>query len=278
VGTAVVRRHHLYVSVLRLAITVLELDSCIRETHSVAIEGKVVLLRPCRNLFRRPVGSAGAVGPPPVPLLEEVLVLAFEFVVERDTPDAATLIPNLRLGISIGAVDLDVVGQFARLPEASVEDLPRPSGVLTPIRFEEVSTSVREYHNIVVPALQGDALQQAGCLEVIETLLRRPLASLLAENLLDVRDLDNAEGRDGRERVAFPAVQLVRPLPLAHDLALGPTRQVDVTCEQPALVVSPARTIATTARTPAAHLRIAAVPRFVIPRFVSIEHSSPFGR
>lgn len=115
-GTAVVRRHHLYVSVLRLAITVLELDPCVRETHAVAVAGQVVVLRPCRNLFRHPVGSAGAVGPPPVPLLEEVLVLAFELVVQHDTPDAATLVSNLRLGISTGAIDLDVVGQFTRLP------------------------------------------------------------------------------------------------------------------------------------------------------------------
>jgi hypothetical protein len=161
VGTAVVRRHHLYISVLRLAITVLELDSCIRETHSVAIEGKVVLLRPSGNLFRSPIGSAGAVGPPPVPLLEEVLVLAFELVVEHHTPGAATLVSNLPLGIPTGAIDLNVVGQFARLPQTGVEGLPRLSGVLTSIRFEKVSTSVREHHDIVVPALQRDALQQA---------------------------------------------------------------------------------------------------------------------
>jgi len=106
-------------------------------------------------------------------------------------------------------------------------------------------------------------------------LLHRRLASLLAENLLDVTDLDDAEGRDSREGGALPAIQLVGPLPLAYDLALGPARQVDVACEHPALVVSSARTIATTARSTAALLRIAALPRFVIPRVVSIEHSSP---
>jgi hypothetical protein len=160
VGTAVVRRHHLYVPVLLLAITVLELDPCVRETHSVAVAGQVVVLRPSGNLFRRPVGSAGAVGAPSVPLLQEALVLAFELVVEHDTPDAATLVSNLRLGISTGAINLVVVGQLARLSEARVERLPRLSGVLTPIRFEEVSTSVRERHDIVVPALQRDALHR----------------------------------------------------------------------------------------------------------------------
>lgn len=135
-GTAVVRRHHLYVSVLLLPITVLELDPYVRETHSVAVAGKVMVLRPRGNLFRRPIGSAGAVGPPSVPLLQEVLVLAFELVVEDDALDVSALVTNLRLDVAGRAVDLGVVGQLARLLEARVERLPRLASVLTPIRFE----------------------------------------------------------------------------------------------------------------------------------------------
>jgi hypothetical protein len=135
-GTAVVRRHHLYVSVLLLPITVLELNSCVRETHSVAVAGKAMVLRPRGNLFRRPIGSAGAVGPPSVPVLQEVLVLAFELVVEDDALDASALVTNLRLEVAVRAVDLGVVGQLARLLEAGVERLPRLASVLTPIRFE----------------------------------------------------------------------------------------------------------------------------------------------
>ena len=56
----------------------------------------------------------------PIPILREALVLAFELVVEHHAPDVAALLSNLRLGISTGAIDLDVVGQFARLPETSV--------------------------------------------------------------------------------------------------------------------------------------------------------------
>ena len=81
---------------------------------------------------------------------------------------------------------------------------------------------------------------------MIEALLRGRLASLL-EHLLDVTDLDNAEGRDGRERVAFPAIQLVGPLPLAHDLALGPAGQVHMPREHSTFVVSRARPFATAA-------------------------------
>ena len=179
-GTAVVRRHHFYVSVLLLAITVLELDPCVRETHSVAVAGKVVVLRPCGNLFGRPVGSAGAVGAPPVPLLQEVLVLAFELVVEDDALDASALVTNLRLDVAGRAVDLCVVGQLARLLEARVERLPRLASVLTPIRFEQVSASIREHDDVLVPSLQPGALQQTGRQKMIEAPLRGRLASLLA--------------------------------------------------------------------------------------------------
>jgi hypothetical protein len=120
--------------------------------------------------------------------------------------------------------------------------------VLTPIRFEEVSTSVSEHHDIVVPALQREALHQAACLKVVEALLRRPLASLLAKHLVDVTDLDDAEGRDGRERVAFPAIQLIRALPLAHDLPLGPARQIHMAGVHATCVASLARPFATVAR------------------------------
>ena len=235
------------VPVLALAVTVLELDPRVWEAHAVVVVGKVVVLRPGGDLLGRPVGPAGAVGPPAVPLLQELLVLAFELVVENDAQDAAALIANLRLGVAARTIDIGVMGQLARLLEPRVEHLPRLSGGLTPIRFEQISTSVRERHDVLVSPLQRDTLQQAGRLKVFQTLLRRPSASPVVEHLANVADLDDAEGRDGGEGVALPAIQLVGPRPLAHDLALGPARQVNVACEHPALVVSSARTIATTA-------------------------------
>jgi hypothetical protein len=137
--------------VLLLAITVLELDPCVRETHTVAIAGQVAVLRPCGNLFRRPVGSAGAICPSPVPLLQEVLVLAFELVVEDDAPDVAALVANLRLGVAARAIDLGVVGQLARLLETGIERLTQLASLFTPIRFEQVSASIREHDDVLVP-------------------------------------------------------------------------------------------------------------------------------
>jgi hypothetical protein len=119
--------------------------------------------------------------------------------------------------------------------------------VLTPIRFEQISNSVREYHDVLVSPLQRDALQQAGRLKMIEAPPRRPLAQLPSQHLLDVTGRDNAEGPDGGQRLALPVVQLVGLLSLAHDLTLGPARQVYMPREHAAFVVSAARTVTTTA-------------------------------
>jgi hypothetical protein len=217
-------RHHLNVSVLLLAITVLEFNPRVREAHAVVLAGQVVFLRPGGNLLWRSIGSAGAVGPSSVPLLEELLVFALKFAIEEDATDTAALVANLRLGVAAGAIDIGVVGQFARLLEPRVEHLPRLSGVLTPIRFEQSSTSVREHHDVLISPLQRDTLQQAGRLKVFQTLLRRPSASPIVEHLANVADLDDAEGRDSGEGGALRAIQLVGPPPLAYDLALGPAR------------------------------------------------------
>jgi hypothetical protein len=87
-----------------------------------------------------------------------------------------------------------------------------------------------------------------------------------------VTDLDNAVGRDGRERVTFPAIQLVGPLPLADDLALGPARQIQVAHERTAVVVSLARAFAATARSVAAIAGVVTVNWIAVPRVVSLKH------
>ena len=92
-----------------------------------------------------------------------------------------------------------------------------------------------------------DTLQQAGRLKVFQTLWRRPSASPVVEHLANVAHLDDAEGRDGGEGGALLAIQLVGPLPLAHDLALWSTRHVHLAREHASLVASPAGTFPTTA-------------------------------
>ena len=52
------------------AISALVLDPRIRKAHAVVFARKVAISRPGGYFLRRPVGSAGAVGPPAVPLLQ----------------------------------------------------------------------------------------------------------------------------------------------------------------------------------------------------------------
>jgi hypothetical protein len=80
--------------------------------------------------------------------LPELLVLALELVVEGDAPDAPSLAAETLFGPQVSPVDLTVVGQLARLPEASVELLAGVSSVLVilleTVSFKEVSAAARQ--------------------------------------------------------------------------------------------------------------------------------------
>ena len=78
-----------------------------------------------------------------------------------------------------------------------------------------VSTSVREHHDVLVRRSSGIRSNRPDAWKVFQTLLRRPSASPVVEHLANVAGLDDAEGRDGGEGGALPAIQLVGPLPLA---------------------------------------------------------------
>ena len=90
--------------------------------------------------LRFAVGPAVTVGSSPVTLLQELLVLALEFVVEDDAADPAAAGSEALLCTKEGAIDLGVVGEFARLSEAGVERLARFPVALQAIRLEQVAT------------------------------------------------------------------------------------------------------------------------------------------
>lgn len=78
---------------------------------------------PRGDFFSRAVGSAVAVGPTSIARLQELLVVALQFVVEHDAAHAPALAPEAFLRAPKGAVDLRVVRQLSRFPEACVEGL-----------------------------------------------------------------------------------------------------------------------------------------------------------
>jgi hypothetical protein len=85
--------------------------------------------------------------------VQEALIVALELVVEHDPPDPAATIPQSLLGALVGAIDLGVVRQLARLPETGPERLTglvRPVVAFVPVRFEQISPTVRQDHGAVV--------------------------------------------------------------------------------------------------------------------------------
>ena len=116
---------------------------------------QLVFPRPACDLVGLTVRPAVAVLLASIALVQEPLIVALELVVQDDSPDSAALIAQALLGALIGAIDLGVVGQLARLPEAGVEGLAGlVSAVVTfvAVGFEQVAPAVRQRHGAVIRA------------------------------------------------------------------------------------------------------------------------------
>ena len=116
---------------------------------------QLVLPRPPRNLFGLTVRPAVAVLLAAIALVQEPLIVALQLVVEDDAPNPTALAAEALLGALVGAIDLGVVRQLARLPEAGVEGLAGLVGAvvtLVAVGFEEVAPAVRQRHGAVVRA------------------------------------------------------------------------------------------------------------------------------
>ena len=122
-GAAIVAGHDLDVLMPRAAVAVLVLDAGVREPDVPIVVRQLVLPRPPRNLFGLTVRPAVAVLLAAIALVEEALIVALELVVEDDAPNPTALAAQALLGALVGAIDLGVVRQLARLPEAGVEGL-----------------------------------------------------------------------------------------------------------------------------------------------------------
>ena len=122
-GAAIVGGHDLDVLVTRPAVAVLVLDTRIGEVHVSVVVRQVVLSRPPRDLLGLAIRPTVAVLLAAIALVQEPLVVALELVVEDDAPNPTALAAEALLGALIGAIDLRVVRQLARLPEAGVEGL-----------------------------------------------------------------------------------------------------------------------------------------------------------
>src|SRR5262245_35122639 len=89
---------------------------------TVVVRQVVFPSRAC-NPLRLPIRPSVAVLPPAIALVQEPLVVTLQLVVQDHAIHPAALLAEALLGARVGAIDLRVVRQLARLSEARVERL-----------------------------------------------------------------------------------------------------------------------------------------------------------
>jgi hypothetical protein len=158
--------------------------------------GQLPFLRPLPDLVSASCRATIAVAAATIGLLEELLIVALEVVLQRDSLNARALVNEPRGYVQIGAVQLGIVGQLtlARRPDA--EGLTR-FVLATSMRLEEVATGIGETDQVgAVVAVNGrDMADQAMLTEVLEVAV--PPVAWRAGGASQVVDGNDAEGADG---------------------------------------------------------------------------------
>ena len=175
-GAAVVLRHDFEVLEARTPVPVLVFDAGVWEVDvPVFFVRQVLLLCPADDLIRVAIRSTVTVPLAAIALVEEPLVVPLHLVVEHDAPNASAVATNALLSALIGTVDVDVVGQLARLPETGVELLPLAAPVVVhrSVRFEQIKAAVGQDDGAIV-GIEGRASNQPRLLEVPHALMRLP--------------------------------------------------------------------------------------------------------
>ena len=120
---SVVRRHDLDVERMVASVDVVLDPDVWKLDVSLVVARQVVLRRPGADLVELAIGSAVAVVAIAIPLLQELLILGLELVLQDDAVDVRALLVQALGFFEVGAVDLGVVLQLARLLDAVVERL-----------------------------------------------------------------------------------------------------------------------------------------------------------
>jgi hypothetical protein len=153
VGAAVVASHDLEILIPRAAVAVFVLDSGIREPDVPIVVRQFMLSRPSCNLFGLTVRPAVAVLLAAIALVEESLIVALQLVVEDDAPNPTAIAAETLFGALVGAIDVGIVGQLARLPEAGPERLTglvQAAVAVVSVGFEKISPAVRQDNGAVI--------------------------------------------------------------------------------------------------------------------------------
>jgi hypothetical protein len=158
-GTAIVRRHDLDVERVLTAVDVV-LDAHVGELDvAMVVTRQVVLSCPVLNLQRIAIGSAIAVVTIAVALLQELLILAFQVVLEDDAVDVRAYTEAFGF-LRVGAIEFRVMLQFARLRDVGIESLAVAGVIVHTPRFQQIAPLFCQRDDSVV-AVESDGLHQS---------------------------------------------------------------------------------------------------------------------
>lgn len=121
---------------------------------------QAVVDRPRGYLLGIPIGAAIGIRAASIRLLEKALVLALEFVVEDDAPQPAAAARQAIRGLAVGAIDLGVVLQLARLPNTCVERLPAARLARPPLALKKTAPVLRERHDAIAVTASRHGLDE----------------------------------------------------------------------------------------------------------------------
>jgi len=139
----------------RAAVAVFVLDSSVWKLHVPVFVRQFVLARPPRDLLGLAIRPTIAVLLASIAFVEEALVVALELVVQDHALHPSALVAQALLSPLVGAIDLRIVRELARLPEAGVERLagfPCAVAVLVAIGFKEIFPTVGQHDGAVICA------------------------------------------------------------------------------------------------------------------------------
>ena len=131
------RREQLHVLVAFASIDVV-FDAVVGEVHLAVEVRQVVLARPVADLVFAAVRSSVAVRLVAVTVLQELLVVAFEILLEDDAADLEIrmLVSEAGFLLAVGRIEIRVVVNLARPADTSVERLLGPAVPLQGVRVE----------------------------------------------------------------------------------------------------------------------------------------------
>jgi hypothetical protein len=229
-SAAVVRREQLDVFVAFAPIHFV-FNPVIREVHLTLEIGQVVLARPVADLFLAAVRPSVAVRSIAVVVLQELLVLAFEVLLEDDASDLEIrmLVSEARFLLAERRVEIRIVVDLAGAADAGVKRLLGPAVALQGVRVEQIASLFGESQAAFVAA-KFDGLDKAFIAEVAKGIVVG----------VEVLFGHNSERADGCERAAVLAIQLVDSVAVEDQLAFIAARQVHVAHQSvtPAVIVS----------------------------------------